>query len=137
MTKIEFTKEYQEALVGLLPMDNDDVYSYTPSMFLDKDLPSTLLPVVHIHQWDNEHVEKFKMEMEKQINGKKKKNDKDSKQVAIDLIKDAVVDITNLYNPIKKTQIEYKGVETLNKLPEAFLADIMMKLAEISGVIPK
>ena len=133
MAKISWSDDYTEALIGLLPLDNDDVYVFTPDSFRDKQVPDELKPKFHVRQWNNGEADKFREILRQQASGSKKKNKKSDRDLTLDLIEEAVLDIRDLWNPIKRVQIEYQGRKTLESLPESLLIEIMMKLAEISG----
>ena len=141
---MKLTKEVREQLVGLLPMDNDAVHEYTPTLF--ESIPDKYKPIFYINQLNNKESNKIKemMYLESMETGKKKniaKSIEKKNEVYMEMLHNHLVGWDNLYKFVNNDEaeiLEYDGkIETMMKLPEIVLTDLFTEIMRITGFLPK
>ncbi len=143
--KIKMNADLRNQLTGLLPMDNDAQYSFTPEIF--DDIPEEYQPIFNIKQLTNEQIILVKgmlyddaMNMDKKKTKSKLQAELKRKSAEyIDILNEVVVGWDNLFKIVNGDELEAikYSKDSVKNLPEIIRSELFAKAIEISGFLPK
>lgn len=115
----EFSDELRSRLCGLLPVNTDFSYDFTPKEYDEIDID--LRPIFRIKPWTAAQIK-----MLPSLGSNESK--------AIGMIVSQIIDIKNLYNISTGEIIEYNPTEVEANIPKKVLLSLLTELTRCSGI---
>lgn len=138
MDKVVMTEEMRNKMAGLLPMREEAVHSFVPDSFKEfEGIEGVVVPTFRVKQWNNAERIAFSDKIKRDIENIGKQDQQygvDTRKDIVTLVQRVIVGWENLVYFDNSDEVVFEGRETLDRLPDTILKDVLREVAVISGL---